>query len=411
MNTMFSPDFFAGNRAALRKLLQNDAPVVIAAHGLLQQSADTTFPFRQDSNFWYLTGIDEPDIILVLDGKHEYLLVPGRSSSRKAFDGEVDHAHLAKTSGITEILDAEDGWKRLDATLKKTGTVHTLAAPEAYIEQYGMYTNPARARLLQGLHARHPKLAVTDIRGHLGSLRSVKHPVEIQAIQKAVDITIDALQYVTDPTRLSEFSYEFEIENELTKKFRTNLSRGHAFSPIIASGQRAVTLHNINNNAEIFAHSLVVLDVGAEVSHYAADITRTVVYGQASQRQKAVHAAVLEVQEYALALLKPGVLLKEYEVQVETFLGGKLQELGLIDSIDRELVRQFYPHAASHFLGLDVHDVGDYSRPLEPGMVVTCEPGIYISTEGIGVRIEDDVLITATGNTVLSDALPRRLTA
>jgi len=151
------------------------------------------------------------------------------------------------------------------------------------------------------------------------------------------------------------------------------------------------------------------MDVGAEYQHYAADITRTISLSAPSRRQQAVHAAVLDVQAYGFSLLNPGVDLKEYEQSIEQYMGEKLRELGLIKTIDHESVRAYYPHATSHFLGLNVHDVGDYSRPLEVGNVLTVEPGIYIPAEGIGVRIEDDVLVTDTGIEILTDRLPRTL--
>jgi Xaa-Pro aminopeptidase len=185
---------------------------------------------------------------------------------------------------------------------------------------------------------------------------------------------------------------------------------GHAFAPIIAGGPRACTLHYERNDAALSADELLLCDVGAEYSHYAADITRTFSLADApTRRQETVHAAVLDVHAFAVSLLKPGVMPKAYEQQVREFMGEKLRELGLIKTIERDTVREFYPHATSHFLGLNAHDVGQYDLPLEPGIVLTVEPGIYIHEETIGVRIEDDVLITEDGNRILSDALPRGL--
>jgi Xaa-Pro aminopeptidase len=168
-------------------------------------------------------------------------------------------------------------------------------------------------------------------------------------------------------------------------------------------------LHNTANEAPLSADELIVADVGAEVEHYAADLTRTISLRPPTRRQQAVHAAVLEAQEYAMSLLKPDVMLREYEQQIEHFLGEKLRELGLIKTITHENVRAFCPHATSHFLGLNVHDIGDYDRPLEPGIVLTVEPGIYIPDESIGVRIEDDILITEKGVKNFSRKLSREL--
>lgn len=185
---------------------------------------------------------------------------------------------------------------------------------------------------------------------------------------------------------------------------------GHAFEPIVAGGKRACTLHNVSNNAPLRSGELIVCDVGAEVSHYAADLTRTVSRGKATQRQKDVHQAVGEVQSFALGLLRPGTRMQTYENKVAKYLGGQLKQLGLITSLKTDDIRKYYPHATSHFMGLNVHDVGDYSLPLKPNTVLTCEPGIYIPAEGIGVRIEDDVLITSGGNQVLSAAAVNAIT-
>jgi len=155
MTTNFSSEFFAANRAKLQTLFTGKAPIVITANGLLQRSADTTFPFRQDSNFWYLTGIDEPDIVLVIDKDKEYLIVPGRTASREAFDGQINHAELSQKSGIKEVYDEKAGWQKLTKRITKSQHVATLAAPSSYIAAYGMYTNPARKRLVS-LRSRRP---------------------------------------------------------------------------------------------------------------------------------------------------------------------------------------------------------------------------------------------------------------
>lgn len=409
MNQHFGSEFFAGNRASLRELFTGTAPIVVAANGLLQRGADSAFPFAQDANFWYLTGIDEPDIILVIDKDKEYLIVPDRDDSRAAFDGSIAAADLIERSGIQTVVNEKEGWSQLVNRLRKVKHVATLASPPAYIERYGLYTNPARARLVTQLKEHNAELELLDIGQHLIRLRMVKQPAEIAAIQAAIDITTASIKQVSRPAKIASYAHEFEIEGDLTRSFRKRGASGHAFEPIVASGPRACTLHNVANNGTLAANELVVIDIGAEVEHYAADITRTVSIGAPSRRQQAVHAAVLEVQAFAFGLLKPGVLLKEYEEKIEHYMGEKLRELGLIKLIDHDSVRSYFPHATSHFLGLNVHDVGDYDRPLEVGNVLTVEPGIYIPAEGIGVRIEDDILITETGIKILSNKLPRVL--
>ncbi len=406
---IFTSEFFAGNRARLRELFTGKAPIVLTANGQLQRGADSVFPFQQDATFWYLTGCEEPDVVLVLDKDKEYFIVPGRDDTRTTFDGAIDTAEIARISGIKTVLAGDSGWKQLANRLHKVKHVATLPAAPEFIEQYGMYTNPARRRLIRKMKAENSNLELLDISQHLARMRMTKQPPEIAAIRQAITITLESLKETLSPAKRGKYAYEYAIEAELSRAFRLKGARGHAFDPIVASGERACVLHNVANNGPLAADELVLCDVGAEYQHYAADITRTVALGTPSKRQEAVFAAVHEVQAYAKSLLKPGVLLKEYEKQVELYMGEKLRELGLIKTIDHDSVRAYYPHATSHFMGLNVHDVGDYDRPLEPGLVLTVEPGIYIPAEGIGVRIEDDALITADGIEILSDALPAKL--
>jgi Xaa-Pro aminopeptidase len=409
MESRFTSEFFAGNRQRLRELFTGTAPIVVSANGLLQRGGDSTFAFAQDANFWYLTGIDEPDLLLVMDRDTEYLVVPGRSASREAFDGAVAAEALTQRSGIRTVYDDKAGWAKLVGRLKKVKHVATLAIPPAYIEHYGFYTNPARAALVQRLRDTKPGIELLDLSPHLGRLRMIKQPAELAAIRAAIDITIRTVKESCRPAKLRKYAFEYEIEAELGRGFRRRGATGHGFEPVVASGPRACTLHNVANNAALSADELLIVDVGAEIEHYSADITRTFGLGSPSRRQQTVHAAAADVQQFAFSLLRPGTLLKAYEQQVEQYMGEKLRELGLVKTISHEEVRKFYPHATSHFLGLNVHDVGDYERPLEPGVVLTVEPGIYIPREGIGVRIEDDVLITPGGIKILSGKLSRDL--
>jgi Xaa-Pro aminopeptidase len=407
MSDLFTRDFFVGNRERLRQLFTGTAPIVVTANGLLQRASDEAYPFQQDASFWYLTGCDDPDVILVMDKQKEYLIVPKREAVRKAFDGLVDFDSLMNRSGISEIVEEKEGWHRLERRLKKVKNVATLAANPKYIEHFGLYSNPARAELTKKLKNINNEVELLDLRPHLARMRMVKQEPELFALQRAVDITIDTIKEVTRSTRLAKYDFEYEIEADITRGFRFRGARGHAFTPIVASGPRACTLHNVDNDADLRRDELLTMDIGAAYQHYAADISRTVSLSEMSHRQRTVYEAVCEVQDFAFSILKPGVMMRDYEKQVEAFMGEKLRELNLIKTIKKESVRTFYPHATSHFLGLDVHDGGDYDHPLSPGVVLTVEPGIYIPAEGIGVRIEDDVLITETGIKNISGRLPR----
>jgi Xaa-Pro aminopeptidase len=252
-------------------------------------------------------------------------------------------------------------------------------------------------------------IEILDVSQHIGRLRMVKQPVEIDAIQRAIDITVKTLKPLIKQSKLAKFSYEYEIEAELNKGFRLGGGSGHAFDPIVACGSNACTIHYIANNGQITAGDFTIIDVGAEYDHYAADITRTVIIGQPTRRQQAVYEAVLDVQNYAFDLLRPGILMRDYEQKVEQYMGEKLRELNLIKTINHDDVRKYFPHATSHFLGLNAHDAGDYNHPLEPGVVLAVEPGIYIPEEGIGVRIEDNVVIGQKSLKILTKKIPRDL--
>lgn len=406
--TNFSADFFKANRARLQTLFTGTAPIVLTANGLQQRSTDTAYPFTQDGNFWYLTGIDEPNVILVIDKGKEYLIIPELSEVRQAFDGQQDSLALAQTSGVEEVLSEKEGWRRLSARLKRAGSVAVLSPSSSFIEPLGMFTNPSRKRLIRELKKHNELLTFLDLRTQLQRMRMVKQPAEILAIQQAVLVTTAALNKVQKKYARGGYENEFEIELDLTNHFFQNGGRGHSFEPIVAAGNKACTIHPQDNHNPILAGQSLLLDVGATVNHYAADISRS--WSPApSKRHEAVHLAVVEVASFARNLLKPGVLLKEYEQEIEHFMGEKLRSLGLIKNIDHDSVRQYFPHSTSHFLGIDVHDVGDYELPLEKGVVLTVEPGIYIPEEGIGIRIEDDVLITDTGIENLSGGLSSSL--
>ena len=407
MGERFSSEFFSANRQRLRELFTGTAPIVVTANGVLQRGADINYKFAQDANFWYLTGIDEPDLLLVMDRDKEYLIVPGRSASHEAFAGIITDETLIRRSGVQTIYDDKAGWEKLGARLKKVKHVATVAPPPAFIEFYSLYTNPARAALVQQLKTHNADINLLDLSPHLVRMRMIKQPAELDAIQVAVDITLSSLRECLRSGKLQKYSYEYELEADISRGFRRRGADGHSFDPVVAGGPRACTMHYLANNNALAADELVLVDVGAEVEHYAADIARTVSLKAPSRRQQAVHAAVLDAEAFAFSLLRPGVSPRDYEQQVEHYMGEKLRELSVLKTIDSASVRKFFPHRTSHFVGLNAHDAGDYERPLETGTVLAVETGIYIAQEGIGVRIEDNVLITDTGIKILSDKLPR----
>ncbi len=408
MKSFFTPDFFANNRQRLRASVQH-APIVITANGNMQRAGDEAHAFVQDSNFWYLTGLSEADLVLVITETDEFLIAPTLSLERQVFDGAYDIAGLTSRSGVRTVLDERQGWQRVRQELRRVQTVATLAAAPSFMPRHQLYTLPYRRRLITKLKRMEPGIVVQDIRTILADMRCTKQPAELQALQRAIDITAETLREVTQDNRLRETTWEYELEAAISYGFRSRGASGHAFAPIVGAGRHSTTLHHANNEGRIGAQDVIVLDVGACVEHYAADITRTVSRTSFTPRQYAVFEAVARVQKYALGLLKPGVLLQDYERAVAQRMGEELVGLGLVTTPSFKTTRTYFPHATSHFLGLDTHDVGDYMQPLAENMVLTCEPGIYIPEENIGIRLEDDVLITPAGNQVLSHACPQTI--
>ena len=403
MKSAFTKTFFTANRAHLRAHLSMDYPVILTANGTLQRTADTSYPFQQESNFWYLTGIDAPDITVVLHPTHEYLILPETTSIKAVFDGALDLDELKNRSGITQLYDSKEGWNKLTDDLRRTKKIYTLALERRFQPNARVYANPAQRHFIEKLQRRVPGIGLTAIDEDLASLRMHKQPEELSAIEAAVRITTDTIAQVRKSSELLKLQTEYALEAAISYGFRTRGASGHAYAPIVASGAHAATLHYVSNTGILGKNELIVADVGAEVEHYAADITRTFSAQKPSARQQDIVDAVRNIQQRAVALLRPGTVLRDYERTVAKYTGEALYDLGLItNKNDIYAIRTYFPHASSHFLGLDVHDSGEYDTPLEPSVVLTCEPGIYIPEEGIGVRIEDDIVITETGNRNIS---------
>jgi Xaa-Pro aminopeptidase len=402
---MFSAEFFTGNRQRLAKACECDF-VVLAANGTLQKSADTVFALRQDSNFWYVSGLQVADAVVVIDCKmaESFVILPPRLAMRDQWEGKLDTVALAKLCGITDFTDSRTGWARLASLTAKGKTVGTILPASSYIGVYGMHINPAKIRFRRKLKKLVSPTNLLDIRLPIAHLRQVKQPAELTSITEAVSATTKSLTLLKD--QIASFSSERDVDIFLSHQFRLHGGTGHAYDPIVATGKNAATIHYQDNNATFQKNGLLLMDVGAEVNGYAADISRTYALSPPTPRQQAVFDAVQSVHNYALTLLKPGVILREYERLVEEHMGKELITLGLINSMDRKKIRFYFPHLTSHYLGFDVHDAGDYDQPLSPNTVITVEPGIYLPKEGIGVRIEDDILITDTGATNLSEHLP-----
>ncbi|HEY1645493.1 MAG TPA: Xaa-Pro peptidase family protein [Candidatus Saccharimonadales bacterium] len=405
MDKSLTKAFFKANRDRLFKNLSADI-LIITANGLLQKTADQAFPFRQDSNFWYLTGLSEPDLILVKTSREEFIIIPDFYVKRQSILSSTDNKRLSDISGVEQILNEKEGWQKVKDLTGNNSKIATLLPNPVLLKHYGIYSSPVRRQLTSRLKRLYPRNQMIDARTALAAMRMVKQPVEIGIIQRAIDMTSETLVEVLNSKRLAGYRDTGQIEKDILAGFITRGADGHGFDPIVAAGANAAMIHYSKLSEPLNPNELIVCDVGAVYSFYSADITRTVSYGQPSSRQQAVYEAVKHVQAEAFKLIKPGIKLKEYEKQVEGLVGQQLKALGLITKLDSRSIRQYYPHACSHSLGIDTHDSADYSLALPENMVMTVEPGIYIPEEGIGVRIEDVIRLTKNSYELMSSKLP-----
>lgn len=388
--------FFVRNRGAIAREL-NGMLVVASAYDLTQRSNDSAHSFTQESNFWYLSGIDDPGWMLIHDGSKGYswLIAPNVSETHRIFEGGMSFDEAKRLSGVDKVITADEGTVLL-RQLAKRHTVAGTVGPPSHHEYFNFSLNTATARTKQLLERTFSN--VQDIRTDLAKLRAIKQAEEIVSIQRAVNITTKAFKHVRN--NINDFSSESDIEAEFSYLQRKSGARGHAYDPIIAAGKNACTLHYGKNSEKISKRQMVLMDVGAEYGHYAADITRTYAKGEVTKRQREVHTAVESAHHRIIGLLAPMSSVESYQRQVDDIMADAIGSIGLDAS--KEGVRKYFPHAISHGLGIDVHDSLGAPKYFQENMVLTVEPGIYIPEEGIGIRIEDDILITATGRKNLS---------
>lgn len=376
--------------------------VVLTAFDEVQWSGDMAVPFVQESNFWWLTGIEQPGWKAIIDSRRRSLVLvrPDRSETQRLFDGDISDDKVIALNGAIEVI-SDTG---LESYLRRLARHHTVVQTVYDQREHGFVSNPAQ----RDLYSRLSRIfsSVQDCRSMLDELRAIKSEEEIAEIRKAITLTIGTFRAIRQ--QLESYRYEYEVEGDMTRAFRRTNAH-HAYQPIVASGSHAVTLHYISNGARLAKRQPLLVDVGARVDGYAADITRTYCL-KPTKRQQQVHAAVENAHRRIIALLGPNLLVAEYIHQVDEIMKDALVELGLLeDRNDTKTYRNYFPHAISHGLGIDVHDSLGAPRYFQPGMVLTVEPGIYIKEEHIGVRIEDDILITTDGHENLSRALSTSL--
>lgn len=399
--TELDKTFFTGNRERVYDELKGGV-LAVAAYTQMQRGNDAAAHFEQEGNFWYLTGIDYPDWWLLMDAKRRrsWLVAPPVEEHQQIFDGSLSRDDARHISGIDEIIDRQeaDSWLRQAARTHRLA--HTVDALQG-ADKFGFTLNPSAHEMREKLERIFA--TVSDFRLELSRLRAVKQLVEIAVMQSAIDLTVKSFEHVRG--KLDGYRYEYEVEADFTHAFRKAGAEGHAYDPIVAFGKNACTLHYVRNNSKLGKGNLLLLDIGARQNGYAADITRTYAIGKPTKRQQTVHDAVREAQQEIIGLIEPGISVEDYFKKVDNVMQQALINLKLIKDANDPAYRKYFPHSIGHGLGIDVHDSLGRPTVLQPGMVLTVEPGIYIPEEGIGVRIEDDILVTDNGHKNLSAKL------
>ena len=388
-----------------QQVARSNTPLIIRAFDAVQQTNDSSAPFIQEANFLYLTGITEPGWIVMIDASGKSTLIaPDISESHRIFDGGLSNEQAQEVSGVDAVMGQKEGLVLMKKLITNSDAVYTLG-PNPHEKYFSFAPNPGQ-KTMYDFVKKHAK-EVVNIRKDMAKMRSIKQAEEIETMRRAIDRTCSSFSNVK--RLLKSAKHEYTIDAEFTYSFRS-IGATHAYEPIVAADKNACTLHYQKNNMELPNNGLILLDVGARVDGYCADITRTYAIGTPTARQVAVHAAVEDAHRRIIKLIKPGGLLTEYQKNVDTIMKDALQSLGLLKSrSDEKTYRKYFPHAIGHGLGLDVHEsLGGFGE-FKPGMVLTVEPGIYIPEEGIGVRIEDNILVTNTGYENLSAALPTGL--
>ena len=412
----FPADLFVKNRAKLTFALAPKSIVILSSNDIMPTNADGTMGFKQQTDLFYLTGIDQEETLLILypDAPEEHLkeilFVKETSELIAIWEGhKLTKKEATEISGIKNVQWAEN-FEAILKTIMYSAEFVYLHANE-HIRNASL-VETQNDRLAKKIKENYPLHTINRLAPLLNTIRMVKESAELEALQKAIDITEKAFRRVLSFTKPGVS--EFEIEAEFIHEFIKRRSGGFAYTPIIASGANACVLHYISNELTCQDGDLLLLDVGACYGNYNADMTRTIpVNGRFSPRQKEVYLAVQSVLDFASGLMKPGIFWVDYQKEVERFMESQLIDLGLFSRKDVEkqnpnapLFKKYFMHGVAHHLGLDVHDVWDKYKPFEAGMVLTCEPGIYIREEGLGIRLENNLLITENGTDNLMKHIP-----
>lgn len=417
------------NRKKLIDKLEENSIAIINSNKVYKSNADVELPFYQNSDFLYLTGIDNPDTILLIsktkEGNQEILFIKEQTEKEKIWQGEKINIKIAnEKSGINEVLYTKEFEKIFKALLYKTKNIYfnsseLLRNEHNLNNSFSLISNKPLKKIgfndikfIKSFKEKYPKFNYLDLSPILKNLRAIKEKQEIEIIKKACEITNQAFRKIFKIIKPK--TYEYEIEAEFIYQFKKQGCRGFAYNPIVASGKNSCILHYEENNSQLKDGDLLLLDIGVSYKGYNSDITRTIpVNGKFTQRQKQIYNAVLFVMKEAKKLLKSNVTFKDYNKRINEIMEDQLLKLALINKSDiktqnplNPVFRKYFMHGVSHHLGLDVHDPVNYDLPITQGMVLTIEPGIYIKEENIGIRLETDVVIREDGIEDLGKNIP-----
>jgi Xaa-Pro aminopeptidase len=415
-NLPLNPELFVQNRQRFTKQMDRNSIAIFVSNDEVPSNGDAIYTFRQNSDVYWLSGVTQEDSMVILfpdnpDPKYREVLVLVRPNELKEkWDGKRLRVNEAQAiSGIKTIvwLDTLDGllqpWIHLADNIYLDSNENDRKSNLVRSRDY---------RYIDEMKSRYPLHNYRRAAMLMKDLRGVKTALEVEVLQKAIDITEETFR------RLLRFVkpgvMEYEIEAEIMHSFITQRATGPAYNCIIASGDRARTLHYVSNNEECKAGELILMDFGAEYGGYCADLTRTIpVSGKFTRRQKTVYNACLHLHDYAKSLLKPGISILDYTDKVGEEATLQFLKIGLLKKTDvknedpeNRAYRKYLYHGISHHLGIDVHDLGTRTEPIKAGMVFTVEPGIYIEEEQMGIRIENNVWITRNGNRDLMKNIP-----
>ena len=369
-------------------------------------SADSTLPFEQHRDIFYLSGIDQEESILVISNNKNYdykeiLFIRETNDHIIHWEGEkLTKKEATEVSGINTVHWLGEFDRFLDELIKNHDNIY-INTNEHY--RQNVETETREDRFIKKLK----KIGGINFKKSnpiLQKQRSIKDPIEIELIKKACEITKKGFERVLSFVKPGV--WEYEIEAEFSHEFLRNKSKRFAYTPIIASGINSNYLHYIKNNKQCQSGEIILMDVGAEYANYSSDMTRTIpVNGKFTTRQKTIYQAVLNVKKSATELLRPGILWKDYHIEVGNIMTSELLKIGLLNKVDiqnqtkkKPAYKKYFSHGTSHHMGLDTHDYCDLDMPFEKNMVLTVEPGIYIMEEGFGIRLEDDVVINENGS-------------